>query len=72
MKHKDFEECFCRNIRALRTAQGLSISELSVKSGVPLDLLSQMEQSILSDDFLVEHIFDLARALGCRAYELCQ
>ena len=72
MKNKDFEMLFCKKVRALRTAQGLSVSELSAKSGVPLPLLEQMEENILSDDFLVEHIFDLSKALGCRAYELCQ
>ena len=72
MISKEFELHFCEKVRALRTAQGLSLSELSRKSGVPLDLLRQMEQNILSDDFLVEHIFDLAGALGCAAYELCQ
>lgn len=72
MKNKEFELHFCKKVRTLRTAQGLSVPELSLKSGVPLDLLRQMEQNILSDDFLVEHIFDLAQALGCRAFELCQ
>jgi len=72
MKHKDFELLFCSNILALCAAQDLSIPELSAKSGVPLDLLCQMEQNTLADDFLVEHVFDLARALGCQAYELCQ
>ena len=72
MKHKEFELLFCSNILALRAAQNLSISELSAKSGVPVSILQQMEQTTLPDDFLVEHIFDLARALGCQAYELCQ
>lgn len=72
MKHKDFKENFWQKVHTLRTTQDLSISELSAQSGVPLDLLRQMEQNILSDDFLVEHIFDLARALGCQAFELCQ
>lgn len=72
MKHKDFEKRFCQKVRALRAAQGLSVPALSAQSGVPLDLLRQMEQNTLPDDFPVEYIFDLARALGCQAFELCQ
>ena len=72
MINKEFKLQFCKKVHALRAAQDLSIPELSAKSGVPLGLLYQMEQNILPDEFLVEHIFDLARALGCHAYELCQ
>ena len=72
MNHKDFEKRFCKKVRALCAAQELSLSELSSKSGVPVSILQQMEQNTLPDDFLVEHIFDLAQALGCCAYELCQ
>lgn len=72
MENKEFELLFCKNIRSRCAAQGLPLRELSVKSGVPLSLLQQMEQNTLSEEFLVEYIFDLARALGCRASELCQ
>lgn len=72
MTHQEFEQLFCNNILCLLTTQGLSMEDLSARSGVPMDILGPMEQNILTDDFLVEHIFDLARALGCHAYELCQ
>lgn len=72
MKHEEIKLLICKKICRLCKERGLSLEELSAKSGVPMDILGPVEQNILTDDFLVEHIFDLARALGCQAYELCQ
>ncbi|MBQ9974044.1 MAG: helix-turn-helix transcriptional regulator [Oscillospiraceae bacterium] len=72
MKHKEFEKRFCTKIQSLCSLQGLSLEDLSAKSGISMDILGPVAQNTLTDDFLVEHIFDLARVLGCPAHELCR
>ncbi len=57
-------------IRALREQKNISLRALSEQSGVPVEWLKLLEQNILPEDMLVDHVISLARALNCRPHEL--
>ncbi len=61
---------FCNKVKDLRKNQKITLQELSRRSGVPQDMLEQLEQNILPDEMMVDDTFALARAFGCKVYEL--
>jgi len=61
---------FCERVRQLRAEKNMSIKQLSLGSGIPLEFLEQLEQNILPEEMMVDDAIDLARAFGCKVYEL--
>ncbi len=63
---------FCQNIHQRRDTAGLSLLELSRRSGVPLEMLESLERNILPPEMDVGHALALAKVFGCQIYELFQ
>lgn len=61
---------FFNNIKRLRERSGWSIEELAGQSGVPLDMLEQLEQNRLPKEMMVSDAYKLANAFRCKTYEL--
>ncbi len=62
-------ECRTR-LQGLRKQKNISLKALSEQSGVPVEWLRLLEQNILPEDMLVDHVIHLARALNCRPHEI--
>ncbi len=62
-------ECRTR-LKGLRKQKNISLKALSEQSGVPVEWLRLLEQNILPEDMLVDHVISLARALNCRPHEI--
>lgn len=63
---------FCNNVRARRLALGLSLPALAARSGVSERCLRMLEGHVLPRRLMLSQVADLARALGCKPYELFQ
>jgi len=48
----------------------MSLDELAERSGIPLNMLEQLEQNILPEEMMVDDACALARVLQCELYEL--
>ena len=57
-------------LQGLRKQKDISLKALSEQSGVPVEWLRLLEQGVLPEDMLVDHVISLARALNCRPHEL--
>ena len=69
----DIEEMktqFCEKIQHLRVEAKWSVEELSLKSGVPLEMLEQLEQNILPKDLMLDDTAALAKVFHCEIHEL--
>ena len=49
MEITKYIETFCNNIHRLRERAGMSLDELAERSGIPLNMLEQLEQNILPE-----------------------
>lgn len=58
------------NIRKLREAKNMSVLELSERTGLPLEMLEQLDQNILPEEMMVDDAIALARVFRCKGYEL--
>ncbi len=65
-----YQSNFRTRIKALRKRRGISPKALSEQSGVPLEWIGLLEQNVLPEDMLVDHVISLARALNCKPHEL--
>ena len=72
MEITKYIETFCNNIHRLRERAGMSLDELAERSGIPLNMLEQLEQNILPEEMMVDDAFNLAKVFGCKVYELFQ
>ena len=70
MEITKYIETFCNNIHRLRERAGMSLDELAERSGITLNMLEQLEQSILPEEMMVDDACALARVLQCELYEL--
>lgn len=70
MEITKYIETFCNNIHRLRERAGMSLGELAERSGIPLNMLEQLEQNILPEEMMVDDACALARVLQCELYEL--
>lgn len=70
MNAEESKEVFIHNVRQRREAEGISISELSRRSGVPLTMLEELEQGVLPKSMMVDDAWKLAEAFGCKPTEL--
>lgn len=61
---------FCETVYKLRTESGLSLPELSRRSGLPLTMLEELERGVLPKRMMVDDAWKLAEAFGCEAAEL--
>ena len=59
-------------IKRFRQEQNLTIQELAVKSGVPLEMLTQLEQNILPEEMTVDDVYNLSLVFRCKIWELFQ
>ena len=70
MSIEESQSIFFDNVRRLRKQRGQSLEALEKESGLPLDMLAQLEQNVLPKEMSVIDTCKLAKALGCRACEL--
>lgn len=70
MSIEESQSIFFDNIRRLRKQRGQSLEALAKESGLPLDMLAQLEQNVLPKEMSVIDTCKLAKALGCIACEL--
>ena len=59
---------FCKRLRLIRTARGLTQSDLEVKSGLPAMVLSHYENGTRAPG--LANIKALCKGLGCTATDL--
>ncbi len=65
------EKMKCRTrIQKLRKKRNISLKALSAQSGVSVEWLKLLDQHVLPEDMLVDHVIRLAQALNCRPHEL--
>jgi transcriptional regulator with XRE-family HTH domain len=72
MEKEDCIKLFIRNIRTLRMQEGLSLTELGKRSGVPLWMLEELEDGTLSDEMMLTDTLRLAEVFHCKIRELFQ
>ncbi len=70
MSIEESQSIFFDNVRRLRKQRSQSLEALAKESGLPLDMLAQLEQNVLPKEMSVIDTCKLAKALGCRACEL--
>ena len=63
---------FFNHIRVLRKQQHLTLEELAAQSGVPLNMLEQLEQNILPKEMMVADAYKLSLVFHCKIWELFQ
>ena len=68
-KNKDVFFC---NVKRLRKQLGQSLEELAEQSGVPLEILEQLERNHLPKEMMVSDAYHLAVAFHCKIFELFQ
>lgn len=61
---------FCTNVQSLRIRQNMTVEELAEKSGLPLEMLEQLERDILPEEMVVEDAIKLAGVFRCKIHEL--
>lgn len=61
---------FCRNISQRRKDAGLSVLELSQRSGLPLEMLQELDKGILPEDMMVDDAIHPSQAFGCKTADL--
>jgi len=69
-KAEEYEICFLNNIRRRREQMGLSLAELSSRSGLPLEMLEELDRGVIPDEMMLDAAFKLAKVFHCKAYEL--
>lgn len=72
MGTEEIKQKFCVRVKGLREEQNLTTQELAERSGVPLDILEQLEQNILPEEMMVNDVYKLAKVFHCKTYELLQ
>lgn len=72
MSIEEIKQKFCVRVKGLREEQNLTTQELAERSGVPLDILEQLEQNILPKEMMVSDACELAKVFHCKTYELFQ
>ena len=70
MKIEEEKLKFICNIKAMRRDQNMTVEELAEKSGIPLEMLEQLEHDILPGDMMVEDAIKLAGVFRCKIHEL--
>ncbi len=63
---------FCENVRRRRENAGLSLLELSQRSGIRLKLLESLDQGRLPHSLMVADASSLAKVFGCDISDLFQ
>ena len=71
MSTEENKQKFFNHIRVLRK-QHLTLEELAAQSGVPLNMLEQLEQNILPKEMVVDDAYKLSLAFRCKIWELFQ
>lgn len=61
---------FCSRIRKLKEIKEISLETLSQDSGVPLEMLEQLEQNILPEEMTVDDAYALSKVFQCKIGEL--
>ncbi len=72
MSIEENKQKFFNRIKRFREEQNLTIQELAVRSGVPLEILAQPEQNILPEEMMVDDAYNLSLAFHCKIWELFQ
>lgn len=70
MNAEESKEVFIHNVRQRREAEGISISELARRSGVPLTMLEELERGVLPKRMMVDDAWRLSKVFGCELHEL--
>lgn len=70
MRTKEMKKKFCAKVSEFRLHENMSLEELSDRSGTPLKMLEALERNEIPEEMMVDDAFDLARAFGCKLYEL--
>ena len=66
MSIEENKQKFFNRIKRFREEQNLTIQELAVRSGVPLEILAQPEQNILPEEMMVDDAYNLSLAFHCK------
>lgn len=72
MSTEENKQKFFNHIIVLRKQQHLTLEELAAQSGVPLNMLEQLEQNILPKEMVVDDAYKLSLAFRCKIWELFQ
>ena len=70
MPIKDMKSQFCEKINELRAKKNWSAKSLAERSGVPLEMLEQLERGAVPKEMTVEDVILLARVFQCKPQEL--
>ena len=70
MDVEEYKISFCHKIKTLRKQKNIILEKLAEDSGIPLNMLEQLEQNILPEEMMVDDACALARVLQCELYEL--
>lgn len=70
MSIERYKIILCCNVKKFRERQNISLEELAKHSGVPLEMLVQLEENILPEKMMVDDASALAKVFHCGVYEL--
>lgn len=70
MSAEESKEVFIYNVRQRREAEGISISELARRSGVPLTMLEELDRGVVPESMMVDDAWRLSKVFGCELAEL--
>lgn len=70
MTVEEHELKFICNVKTMRRRQNMTVEEMAEKSGLPLEMLEQLERDILPEEMVVEDAVKLAGVFRCKIHEL--
>ena len=70
MRAQEYIQIFCQNISRRRQQTGMSFTELSRCSGLPVEMLQQLDQGIMPEEMMADDAIRLAKVFGCKIDEL--
>ena len=70
MRAQEYIQIFCQNISRRRQQTGMSFTELSRCSGLPAEMLQQLDQGIMPEEMMADDAIRLAKVFGCKIDEL--
>lgn len=72
MRAEESKKIFIDNVRQRREQEGISMSELARRSGLPLEMLEALDRREIPQTMMVSDAFRLAAVFGCELTELFQ
>jgi len=66
----EIELKLCKEIRSRRKEAGLTLSGLAKRSGLPLEMLEELERGKIPEEMIVDDAAALADVFQCKIWEL--